>query len=55
VKPVDPHGGNAHSGELDVVDAFEQPAREALDSEIRIERRPKRKERETNLRAAQRQ
>lgn len=37
---------NTHSLGKDAVDAFEPPTREALDSEIRNEGQPKRKENE---------
>ena len=40
---------NAHTVVLDAGDAFDPPAREALESEIRNEDRPKRKEKEKRI------
>lgn len=48
-KPVGTDVGNAHSVGLDAVDAFEQPGKEALDSDMRNEGQPRRKENEKQI------
>lgn len=48
-KPVATDEANVHSVGLDAMDDFEQPAREALDFEIRKEGRPKRKKNEKQI------